>query len=53
MSAHSSLPPLLESFFRNRLVKQRNASVSTIASYRDALRMLILFAADQAGTQAL
>jgi integrase/recombinase XerD len=49
MSAHSSLPPLLESFFRSRLVKQRNASVSTIASYRDALRMLILFAADQAG----
>lgn len=49
MSAHSSLPPLLESFFRSRLVKQRNASVSTIASYRDALRMLILFAADQVG----
>ena len=49
MSARSSLPPLLESFFRDRLVKQRNASVSTIASYRDALRMLILFAADQAG----
>jgi hypothetical protein len=49
MSARSFLPPLLESFFRNRLVKQRNASVSTIASYRDALRMLILFAADQAG----
>ena len=48
MNAHSSLPPLLESFSRSRLVKQRNASVSTIASYRDALRMLILFAADQA-----
>ena len=45
MNAHSSLPSL---FFRSRLVKQRNASVSTIASYRDALRMLILFAADQA-----
>ena len=49
MSARSSLPPLLESFFRSRLAKQRNASASTIASYRDALRMLILFAADQAG----
>jgi site-specific recombinase XerD len=49
MSTRSSLPPLLESFFRSRLVRQRNASVSTIASYRDALRMLILFAADQAG----
>ena len=37
MSARSSLPPLLESFFRDRLVKQRNASVSTIASYRARL----------------
>jgi len=49
MSAHLSLAPLLESFFRNRLTKQRNASPSTIASYRDALRMLILFAAENIG----
>jgi integrase/recombinase XerD len=49
MSARSSLPPLLESFFRSRLTKQRNASPSTVASYRDALRMLILFAADRIG----
>jgi integrase/recombinase XerD len=49
MSARTSLPPLLESFFRNRLAKQRNASRSTVASYRDALRMLILFAADRTG----
>lgn len=49
MSVLSSLPPLLESFFRNRLTKQRNASRSTIASYRDALRMLILFAAERTG----
>ncbi len=49
MSVHSSLPPLLESFFRNRLTKQRNASRSTIASYRDALRMLILFASQRTG----
>ena len=46
MSAHPSLATLLESFFRNRLAKQRNASPSTIASYRDALRMLVLFAAE-------
>jgi integrase/recombinase XerD len=51
MSAHSSLPPLLESFFSNRLTKQRNASRSTIASYRDALRMLILFASEQTARQ--
>ncbi len=49
MSAHPSLATLLESFFRNRLTKQRNASPSTIASYRDALRMLILFAAERTG----
>ena len=49
MSAHLSLAPLLESFFRDRLVRQRNASPSTIASYRDALRMLILFAAERTG----
>ena len=49
MSAHSSLPSLLESFFRIRLTKQRNASGSTIASYRDALRMLILFVSERTG----
>jgi integrase/recombinase XerD len=47
MSAHSSLPSLLESFFRHRMTKQRNASHATIASYRDALRMLILFGAER------
>jgi integrase/recombinase XerD len=49
MSAHPTLPALLESFFRSRLAKQRNASRSTIASYRDALRMLILFATEHTG----
>ena len=44
-----SLASLLESFFRNRLTKQRNASRSTIASYRDALRLLVLFAANRTG----
>ena len=49
MSAHLSLAPLLELFFRTRLTKQRNASPSTIASYRDALRMLVLFVAEKTG----
>ena len=53
MSAHLSLAPLLESFFRNRLTKQRNASPSTVASYRDALRMLVLFVAERTGRQAI
>ena len=38
-----------ESFFRSRLTNQRNASPSTVASYRDALRMLVLFVAERAG----
>ena len=45
MSEHLCLAPLLESYFRRRLAKQRNATPATLASYRDALRMLILFAA--------
>ena len=45
MSEHILLAPLLESYFRRRLTKQRNATPATLASYRDALRMLILFAA--------
>ena len=49
MSAHLSLAPLLESFFRGRLTNQRNASSSTVSSYRDALRMLVLFVAERTG----
>ena len=45
MSEDLCLAPLLESYFRRRLAKQRNATPATMASYRDALRMLILFAA--------
>src|SRR5580692_10593191 len=48
MTARTSLPSLLESFFRHRMMKQRNASEATIASYRDGLRLLILFAAEHA-----
>jgi len=45
MSEHLCLARQLESYFRRRLAKQRNATPATLASYRDALRMLILFAA--------
>jgi integrase/recombinase XerD len=48
MSARPSFPSLLESFFRHRMARQRNATPATIASYRDALRMLVLFAANRA-----
>lgn len=43
----SALAGLLESFFRQRLAEQRRASPATIATYRDALRLLLLFAAEK------
>lgn len=42
-----SLAGLLESFFRHRLTEQRDASPATIASYRDALRLLVRYVADR------
>jgi integrase/recombinase XerD len=38
-----SIAPLLQGFFRERLVGQRNASPSTIAAYRDTFRLLLRF----------
>ncbi len=46
-----NLATLLESFFRHRLVEQRNASPLTVASYRDALRLLVLYASERAGRE--
>ncbi|MGI8412993.1 MAG: tyrosine-type recombinase/integrase [Solirubrobacteraceae bacterium] len=45
----SSLAPTLEAFFTSRLAQQ-DASANTVAAYRDALRMLIVFAAQRTGT---
>jgi integrase/recombinase XerD len=39
-----TLAALLESFFRRRLIEQRNASPLTVATYRDGLRLLVLYA---------
>ncbi|MGI0155575.1 MAG: site-specific integrase, partial [Thermoplasmata archaeon] len=41
----SALGPTLEAFFVERLIGQRGASPLTVASYRDAFRLLVLFAA--------
>jgi len=40
----SSLPSLVQSFFCERLVSQRNASPRTVSSYRDTVRLLLRFA---------
>jgi site-specific recombinase XerD len=39
----SAVAPTLQSFFTDRLTRQRHASPRTIASYRDSLRMLFVF----------
>jgi hypothetical protein len=43
----STLAPILQSFFTDRLQRQRQASLHTIGAYRDAIKLLGVFAADQ------
>jgi integrase/recombinase XerD len=45
----TSLAPLLETFFSERLLRQRQVSPHTIASYRDAFRLLLAFAEKRIG----
>jgi len=47
MKSPPTLAGLLESFFRRRLVEQRNASPATIESYRVALRLLVRYVAER------
>ena len=37
----SRLAPILQGFFTDRLVRQRQASPHTVAAYRDSLRLLV------------
>src|SRR3954452_1162789 len=39
----SALAPLLQSYFTDRLLRQRHASPNTVASYRDTFRLLLKF----------
>ena len=43
MKTHA-LAPYLQRFFTERLMRQRNVSANTIASYRDTFRLLFTFA---------
>lgn len=45
----TSLAPLLETFFLERLQRQRQASPHTIAAYRDTFRLLLGFAEKRLG----
>ena len=44
MTSQPSFAPLLERFFTQRLMQQRQASAHTIASYRDTFKLLLEFA---------
>lgn len=45
----SLIAPTLQSFFTDRLAKQRRVSPRTIASYRDSLKLLIMFVHERTG----
>ena len=44
MKIQPNFSALLQAFFTDRLLEQRNASPHTIASYRDTFRLLLEFA---------
>jgi site-specific recombinase XerC len=46
----TSLAPLLQAFFTDRLMTQYGASPHTIASYRDTFRLLLAHVHQQTGT---
>ena len=45
----NTLAPTLQTFFTDRLSRQRQASSHTVAAYRDAVKLLLLFAQQQTG----
>jgi integrase/recombinase XerD len=45
----TALAPVLEAFFTERLIAQRQASAQTIAAYRDAFRLLLGFTQARTG----
>ena len=47
---HSSeFADVLESFFQERLIRQQRASPATLATYQDALRLLVKFVSSRVG----
>jgi integrase/recombinase XerD len=44
MKPACNVATLIERFFTERLIRQRNVSANTIASYRDTFRLLFMFA---------
>jgi integrase/recombinase XerD len=49
MNTISTLPALLQAFFMDRLMQQRQASPHTVSSYRDTFRLLLQYAQKRLG----
>jgi integrase/recombinase XerD len=49
MKTDANFSRLVQSFFTDRLLRQRRASPHTVAGYRDTFRLLLRFAAEQRG----
>ena len=49
VSVDATLATLLQAFFLERLIAQRNASPQTVAAYRDSVRLLLAFAHQHLG----
>ena len=49
MKASTNFSGLVQSFFTDRLLRQRKASPHTVAGYRDTFRLLLRFAAQRLG----
>ncbi len=47
----SALAPSLQSWFTDRLIRERDASPHTIASYRDTIRLLLTYASETLGVE--
>jgi site-specific recombinase XerD len=47
----TALAPSLQAFFTDRLIRERNASPHTIASYRDTIRLLLTYASQRLGVE--
>ncbi len=47
----STLATSLQAWFTDRLIRERNASPHTIASYRDTIRLLLTYASRQLGVE--
>lgn len=50
-AAVSALAPILQGFFTDRLIAERHASTNTVTAYRNAIRLLLRFAAARTGKQ--